>query len=190
LRIEFQAYADDYTLQGEVELEGARLSDFLDGAGDIELQRVTLRALDDGREHHLDSAVVQREELCVVVASGPRGSPDRRLRTRPYPMRAEVGPYQVIGYFHTVPTADPLRTAVRRRIVALSPATIEFSVAGERVTESQDALLLVGSKLTVFESASDQELGLAKDVTLPTKVDPGAKDLTGEVRLGRPDQQG
>ena len=145
MQIEFSAFADDYTIRGEVALEGERLADFLEAAHDIEVSGLKLRALDDGREHDLPSAMVRREELCVVVAAGPRGRADRRLRTRSHPMRAIVGPYAVVGYFQTLPTADPWTMLQRRHVVALSPARISFDVAGERVEETHEALLLLRS---------------------------------------------
>jgi hypothetical protein len=182
MQIEFRAYADDYIVRGDVVLEGARLADMLNNEDALSIERVTIRALEDGREHDLASAVITREELCVVVATGPRGSVDRRVRTRAYPFSAQVGPYAVVGYLQALPTADPRVTARRREIVALSSARITFTVAGERIEESHDALLLVGAKMTLFEPASDKELGLARELEVVRQVDSQAKDLTGEVR--------
>lgn len=119
MQIDFRAYADDYTVGGATVFQGDRLSDFLEDVDELEVERVTVRALDDGREHDLPSAVIPREELCIVAATGPRGRVDRRLRTRAYPIRAEVGPYAVVGYFHALPTADPFAIVDHRRIVAL-----------------------------------------------------------------------
>lgn len=184
MRIEFKAYADDYTVRGELELRGERLSDFLVGADEIEIASVAIRALDDGRTHDLPSAVIPLDELCLVAGTGPRGRSDRRVRTRPHPMRAEAGPYAVVGYFHALPTADPRLAARHREIIALSPARLEFAVAGERVEETHDALLMIRSKLTHFESASNEDVGLANALEDSLSVDPQAKDLTGDIRRG------
>ena len=162
MQVDFRAYADDYTVGGKIEFQGDRLADFLGGSDALAVQDVNLRALEDGRQHDLQAAVIQLEELCVVVAAGPRGNPELRLRTRAYPMRAEVGPYAVCGYFHALPTADPFAVVQHRRVVALRPVRIAFDVAGERVEEELDTLLLMRDKIEVFELSSDEAMGLAR----------------------------
>jgi hypothetical protein len=181
MRIEFRAYADDYTIGGATVFQGERLADFLEGVDELEVEGVTVRALEDGRRYDLPSAVIQRDELCLVAATGPRGRADRRLLTRAYPMRAEVGPYAVVGYFHALPTTDPFSIAQRRHIVALTPVRLAFVVAGDRIEESHDVLLLMRAKITLFEPASDEAVGLSKVLDISAKLDPHAKDLTGEV---------
>jgi hypothetical protein len=159
MRIAFSAYADDYTVRGEVTLEHDRLADLLDASDDIEVENLVLRALDDGREHHLPSAVIRREELCAVSATGPRGRADRRLRTRSYPLRVRIGPYTAVGYFHALTTANPLAVIQGRRIIAFSPARLAFDSAGEQVEETHDVLLLVRPKIASLEYASDADVG-------------------------------
>lgn len=188
MRIEFHAYADDYTVRGELDLDRERLADFLEAAPDIDVSNLTLRALDDGREHDLSSGQIRREELCAVAATGPRGRPDRRVRTRAYPMRIAVGPYSVVGYFQALPTADPWAILQRRQIVALSPARITFVIAGQRIEETHDALLLLPAKIDSLRDASDDDVGLSKgfEVPLPVTADARAKDMTVDVQwLGR-----
>lgn len=184
MQIDFRAYADDYTVGGATVFQGDRLSDFLEDVDELEVERVTVRALDDGREHDLPSAVIQREELCIVAATGPRGRVDRRLRTRAYPIRAEVGPYAVVGYFHALPTADPFAIVDHRRIVALKPVRITFVLAGNRIEETHDALLLMRDKITSLESAIDEAMGLSRALELSMKLDRQANDLEGDVHAG------
>jgi hypothetical protein len=179
MRIDFMAYADDYTVGGATVFEGDRLSDFLDGVDELEVEHVTVRALEDGREHDLPSAMIQREELCIVAATGPRGNVGRRLRTRAYPMRAEVGPYSVVGYFHALPTADPFAIVRQRRIVALRPVRIAFDVAGDRIEETHDTLLLMRDKIDAFEPATDDAVGLARALEISMKLDRQGQGLTG-----------
>ena len=176
-QIVFRAYADDYTVSGEIEVPEGRLHELLEHVDDLAVQKVRLRALDDGRQHDLPSAVIRREELCAVVATGPRGDPHRRYRTRSYPMRAVVGPYTVIGYVHATPNVDPMTWIHRRQIVALSPARIAFDLAGERIEELQDALLLIRSKIDVLQSATDEAVRLATGVDgSPTHDGPEADE--------------
>lgn len=181
MQLEFKGYADDYTVGGATEFQGDRLADFIDAAEELEVQGVRVRALDDGREHELPSATISRDELCMVVATGPRGRPDLRLRTRAYPMRAEVGPYAVCGYFHVPPTSDPFAVVRHRRVVALRPVKIAYDVAGQHVEEEHDTLLLLGSKIEVFERSSDETLGLERALQLCIDRDRAAEGLQGTV---------
>jgi hypothetical protein len=178
MQVEFKAYADDYTVGGSTDFEGHRFADYLGGAEALAVQDVNLRALEDGRQHELPAAVIELEELCVVVAAGPRGNPDLRIRTRAYPMRAEVGPYAVCGYFHVLPTADPFAVVRHRRVVALRPVRIAFDVAGERIEEEHDTLLLMRDKIEVFELSSDEAVGLARALEICMSRDRQAEGVT------------
>jgi hypothetical protein len=175
MQVAFKAYADDYTVGGATEFQGNRLADFLSGTEALAVRDVNVRALEDGREHDLPAAVIELEELCVVVAAGPRGNPALRLRTRAYPMRAVVGPYAVTGYFHVLPTADPLAVVRSRRVVALRPVRIAFDVAGERIEETHDTLLLMGPKIEVFEPSSDEAVGLSRALEIGINLDRAAE---------------
>jgi hypothetical protein len=179
MQVEFRAYADDYTVGGATDFEGDRLADFLGAAEALAVQDVNLRALEDGREYDLPAAVIEAEELCVVVAAGPRGNPELRVRTRAYPMRAVVGPYTAAGYFHVLPTADPFAVARHRRVIALRPVRLAYDVGGERVEETHDTLLLMGPKIEVFEPSSDEALGLTRALELALQTDRPLADLLG-----------
>lgn len=181
MQIEFKAYADDYVVGGATDFQGDRLADILGGAEALAVQDVNVRALEDGRKHDLPAAVIELEELCVVVAAGPRGNPELRVRTRAYPMRAVVGPYTVAGYFHVLPTADPFAVVRTRRVVALRPVRIAFEVAGERIEETHDTLLLMGPKIEVFEPSSDEALGLTRALELAMQTDRLPAELLGQV---------
>jgi hypothetical protein len=179
MQVEFRAYADDYTVGGATEFEGNRLADFLDAADELEVAGVQVRALEDGRTHELPSATIPRDELCMVVAAGPRGNPELRLRTRAHPIRVEVGPYAVCGYFHVPPTSDPFAIARHRRVVALRPVKIAFDVGGERVEEEHETLLLLRDKIEVFELSSDEALGLERALQLCIDRDRAGEQLPG-----------
>lgn len=188
MRIEFSAFADDYTVRGDVALDGERIVELLEAAPDIEVGTLRLRALDDGRELELPSATIRREELCVVVATGPRGRTDRRFRTRSHPMRVTLGPYTVVGYFQTLPTADPWTMLQRRQVVALSPARISFVVAGERVEETHDALLLLRDKIESLDYASDDDVNVARSIDAPVLAEALSKAPTVDVHWLRRDR--
>ena len=181
MQVEFNAFADDYTVGGETEFQGDRLADILSGDEALAVRDVNVRALDDGRQHDLPAAVIELDELCVVVAAGPRGNPELRVRTRAHPMRAVVGPYAVAGYFHVLPTADPFAVVRTRRVVALRPVRIAFDLAGERVEETHDTLLLMRPKIEVFEPSSDEVLGLTRALELAMQTDRLPAELLGVV---------
>jgi len=71
--------------------------------------------------------------------------------------------------------------ALRRAIVPLTAASIEYELLGRRVEEVHDGLLLSREKIDWLEAATDQDVRLARDVDLPLLVDPGAKDMTGAI---------
>ena len=133
LRIPFSGYADDCTVSGSLALTSDRLSDFLASTVEFEVEGAAFKALDDGRVVDAESVAVGRHDLCIVIASGPRGRVERRLWTRQHPVRAHVGPYTVLGYLHAPPTIDPMRTTDRRAIVALTGCLVEYVEVGERI---------------------------------------------------------
>jgi len=176
--IPFSGYAEDCTVSGQVGLDQDRLSDLLSSSDEFEVDGAAFRALDDGHVVETASATILRQDLCLVTASGPRGRPERRLWTRQYPVRASVGPYVVLGYLHAPPTIDPLKTADRRPILALTSSTVEYALAGEARRESAEAILVNSAKIDVLEAATDADLGIAKAPELSVPIDPRSKDLT------------
>jgi hypothetical protein len=181
MRIAFTAFAEDSVIRGELVLEGDRLSDFIPQEGPFEIERVTLEALDDGRTVEVAEATMARSDLVAITASGPRGNRARRVRTRPHPARAQAGPYEIIGYVHAAASAHPFSGVLRRRVLPVTSAVIRYRSAGREIYEEHDALLVNPQKIDWLEPATDQELGLGKALELPQKLDPHAKDMTGEV---------
>jgi len=179
MQIPFSAYADDCTVRGELALKTDRLSDFLASTTEFEIEGAAFKALDDGRVVEADSVAVGREDLCIVIASGPRGRAERRLWTRQHPVRAQIGPYTVLGYLHAPPTIDPMRNTDRRPIVALTGCVVEYVEVGERIRVDVDAVLVNSSKIERLEPANVQDVRLADELMLPWRVDPRAKDMTG-----------
>jgi hypothetical protein len=181
VEIEVTAYADDCLVVGRLELSAGRLADLLASSEHLELRQVTVTALDDGRS--LAEAVfkVAVDDLLIVAASGPRGDPQRRIRTRPQPITANVGPYLVRGYIHAPPTVDALATFNRRRIVPLTDATLAYMSGGEVVEEQLEAVLVNRAHVEWVEVTTGTDLKLAKALDLPIALDPRAHDLTGEL---------
>jgi hypothetical protein len=160
-RVPFSGYADDCTLSGEVRLDADRLSDFLSSTAAFEVDRVVARALDDGRIIESETAALLRDELCIVLATGPRGRPERRVWTRQLPVRVQVGPYVVLGYLHAPPTIDPIKSNERRAVVPLTSSVIQYTVAGQPMLEALDVALLVGRRIAGITYSTSGELAAA-----------------------------
>lgn len=178
MQISFTAYAEDCAVHGEIALQTDRLSDFMVSTPEFDVERADFHALDDGRLLHVDTAAVLRNDLCLVLVSGPRGRPERRMWTRQYPVRARVGPYTVLGYLHSPPTIDPFRTTTRRAILALTACTIEYTQAGAPVRIESDAVLVNTSKIDRLETASEEDLRISKSIDMPRTIDARSKDMT------------
>ena len=181
MRVPFTAYAEDSIIHGELLLEGDRLSDFIGQDGPLQIENVTVEALDDGRIIEVASAVIARSDLVAITGSGPRGNAGRRVRTRPHPARAKAGPYEVVGYVHAVPSGHPFNGVLRRRVLPATSAVIRYQVAGRQYESSYDALLLNTTKIDWVEAASDEDVRLGKSLDIQTKLDPRAKDMTGDL---------
>lgn len=181
MQIPFTAYAEDCTVSGEVDLPGDRLSDFLASTSEFVVAKPSFRALDDGRVVEGETCDVLRDDLCVVIATGPRGLPERRVWTRQHPVRAKVGPYKVVGYLHAAPTIDPLHSTDRRQVVALTDSVVEYAEAGVTVRVEAPAVLLNCTKINKLENATDEDVGLARHFERDVALDPRARDLTGNV---------
>jgi hypothetical protein len=156
--IPFTGYAEDCTVTGQVGLAAPRLSDFLSATVEFEIEAPAFRALDDGRVVEAESATILRDDLCLVLATGPRGRPERRIWTRQHPVRVRVGPYLVIGYLHAPPTIDPLRIHDRRPIVALTSSVVAYNRAGLTIREEADAVLVNNERIDVLEPATVEDL--------------------------------
>lgn len=179
--IPFTAYADDCTVSGELAIRNDRLSDFLASTTEFEVASPSFRAHDDGRTVTADSCAVERDDFCLILATGPRGRAERRLWTRQHPVRLRVGPYVVIGYLHSPPTIDPFRTTDRRPIAALTSCLVGYAAGGEMVWSDAEAVLVNTAKIEYLETASEEDIGLAKHVELNVAADPGAKDMASAL---------
>ena len=141
--VEFYAYAADCRLHGQVELVEARLSDQLNSTGEVLIRDAELEDLADGHVVAMPELTVGHEEICAVVASGPRGDAARRLNTRTAFVEVEVGPYRVLGRVHGPPTADPFASVLRRAAwLPLTDATVTYRRGPDDVTDKVTTLLV------------------------------------------------
>ena len=141
--IDFVAFSGDCRIEGKVDPEGARLVDFLNRNPAIVVRDVRLVSTLDGHTQEFEQLEIGRDELNIVVASGPRGNPERRLTTKPSRVTMKIGPYSAEGFMHGPPAANPVRDIGRRQaMVAITDAVIEYQFCGESVSEWFGAVLI------------------------------------------------
>jgi hypothetical protein len=142
-KIDFVGYSADCRVEGKVDLEDARLADLLNRRRSIVVHDVTLVSTLDGHKQAFDKLEIERDELDIVVASGPRGDPKRRLATRPNGVTMKLGPYCAEGFMHAPPTANPVRGINHRpTMVAITDAVLEYQFCDEPVSEWFRTLLV------------------------------------------------
>jgi hypothetical protein len=162
--IDFVGFAEDCRVEGKVDLEDARLADLLNRRPSIVVHDVRLVSTLDGHTQEFEELEIERGELDIVVASGPRGDPKRRLATRPNGVTMKLGPYCAEGFMHAPPTANPVRDIAHRpTMVALTDAVLEYSFCDQPVSEWFRTLLV------------NREMAVSlRSVANPNSVQPGA----------------
>ena len=141
--VAFVAYGEDCILSGRTVLDADRLSDMLNANDEYALVGVTVERLEDGMPLQVEEILVSRSELCLVHASGPRGDATRRRHTLPKHVAMKVGPYEVRGFLHGLPGADPVDSIQRRKpMIPLTNARIEYVVAGEHRADDVETVIL------------------------------------------------
>lgn len=182
--VEFVAYGEDCVLSGIVRLASDRLTDMLNEHDEYLLVDVLVEGLAGDRAVEVAEVLVQRDELYLVHATGPRGNLDRRRRTRPHPVAIQMGPYHVRGYLHALPGADPVQ-AIRRRkpMVPLTDAWIDFPLASGRERRRVGTVVLNREQIDWIVPAVDDEVEMPD---LPLSAEQGRllKDFTGALSEG------
>jgi hypothetical protein len=163
-QIDFVGFADDCRVEGKLELDDARLADLLNRRQTIVVHDVRLVSTLDGHTQEFEELEIQRDELNIVVASGPRGDPKRRLATRPNGVAMKLGPYCAEGFMHAPPTANPVRDINHRpTMVAITDAVLEYDFCEKPVSQWFRTLLV------------NRELAMSlRTVASPNAIQPGA----------------
>jgi hypothetical protein len=134
--IDFIGFADDCRVEGKVDLEDSRLADLLNKSNAIVVRDVLLISTLDGHTKNFDKLEIERDELNIVIASGPRGDPKRRLSTRPSGVAMKLGPYSAEGFMHAPPTANPIAGLhTRPTMVAMTDVVLQYEACGEAVSQ-------------------------------------------------------
>jgi hypothetical protein len=181
MRIEFRAFADDCVIEAKLVLEMDRLSDLIAQNADFEIEDVVVVALDDGRTVTTSAVKTSRHDFAAIAAAGPRGNTARRLRTRTHAVRTRVGPYDIVGYLHTPPSAYRFSGAVRRYVVPLTSARLRYRLGSNDVEQMFDALLINGDRIGWVQQATNADLSIGDIPLAPANFRRSAKDMSGEL---------
>jgi len=129
--IDFTGFAGDCLINGKLDLRAPRLTDQLNADPLVHLVEVELEDLGNGQRIASAEFTIERSQLCAVRVTGPRGSRALRIATAPHRLRAQIGPYTVLGRLHEPVGVDALATFEQRDLmVPLTDATIAFMVGG------------------------------------------------------------
>ena len=140
--IDFTGFAGDCLINGKLDLRAPRLTDQLNADPLVHLVDVELEDLENARRITSPDFTIERSQLCAVRVTGPRGSRALRIATAPHRLRAQIGPYTVLGRLHEPPGVDALATFEQRDLmVPLTDATIAFMVGG--ILDVRDSSTLV-----------------------------------------------
>ena len=185
------AYAADCRLFGLVDPGDGRLTDFLNATPELYLREARLESLADGHLTETIELTVARDELCAVVASGPRGDLARRLRTHTTRVEMNLGPYQIVGLVHGTPASEPLGVAFRRAPwVPLTEATVTYRRGPDSISDDVPALLINRNLASSIRAVEEASVLLPWEAPrAPLRAAPRAFDLTEAIRdEGRSDR--
>jgi hypothetical protein len=182
--LDFDAYAADCRLFGQMEPGDGRLTDRLNATQELSIHAARLESLADGHVVEAAEIVVASAELCAVVASGPRGELGRRLRTHATRVSVDLGPYTVVGLVHGTPASDPLGAAVRRAAwLPLTEATVTYRRGTDSVCDEVATLLVNRTLANSFRAVEEVSAALPWEAkTTPRPATSRAIDLTGTLR--------
>jgi hypothetical protein len=159
----FEAFVSDARVFGWVRLDADRLTDLLNAHEELHLVNVLVEHLDDGAAVTADEAIVRRDELIAVRASGPRGAVSRREPTLTHPVVVESGPYLIGGHLHAAPGADPmLRILGREPMVPLTAAWIAYRPVADLWRRRVGTIIVNRELATRIERVTEQELAQAE----------------------------
>lgn len=179
--VDFVAYGEDCRLSGRLSFSGDRLTDMLNEHEEYQLVDVLVQDLGHDRAIEVREVLVNRDDLLIVNATGPRGNQGRRQRTRLHPVALQLGPYHVRGYLHALPGADPV-DAIRRRkpMVPLTEAWVDYEAFGAHQRERFGTVLVNREQMDWIVPALDEEVELP-DLPLANEHGPLLKDFTGAL---------
>jgi hypothetical protein len=157
--IALDAYAADCRVHGQIDIGDARMTDVLNTSPKLTIQNTRLESLNNRRVLELSELTVEYDELCAVVASGSRGDPERRLRTRATRVEVDLGPYHVEGAVHGTPASDPVIASFRRGSwVPLTEVTVTYQAGDDAQSDKIPALVVNRDLATLFRAIEEKSV--------------------------------
>jgi hypothetical protein len=159
-QVDFVAYGEDCILSGRAVLDADRLTDMLNAHDEYLVSGLTVERFDEDTPFELDDEIaVPRDEIVLVHATGPRGDAGRRHRTMPQHLALKMGLYEVRGFLHSLPGADPVEAMRRRKtMVPLTNARIEYTMHGERRAVTVDTVIVNREQIDWVEALLPSEV--------------------------------
>ncbi len=153
--IRVEAYTTEGIATGVVAFPG-HLREVLDAADEIVIESSSWLPLDGSGEQVADRLSLQVDDLLLVVADEPDGTP---VHAQWHSIELDAGPYRVHGEMPTMPGFDPGRALTRPtgEFVLLRDAKIELNDR-EGAGEASSSQVLV-NRYTVDRIAADLMLG-------------------------------
>ena len=146
--VDFFGFAADCTISGKVTMFGERLTDFLNGQERFRVHHVECRSLQDGHIATIDSISVERNDLLAVMATGPRGSEERRVSLQTKRLQMSIGPYFILGRLHAKAGTDAVASVLQRDpMIPFTSATIAYEMGGSIV--ARDISTIIVNRLLV-----------------------------------------
>lgn len=146
--IDFLAYdIADHVVHARIDFEGDRLIDLLATSSTVIGRDIRSRSLSTSQVGRPHDSVINLADIAVVVATGPRGSDLRRIRTVVAPVTIYAASYVVHGYLHApdyegLVYESPLNFAEQRAWLPVTEAVLEYSFRWQTVRERHDAVLV------------------------------------------------
>lgn len=178
--VDFVAHAEDGILSGRLRLSAERLTDMLNDHAELHLVDVVVQSLDEPGAVEVKELLVQRDELLLVHATGPRGNQARRTRTRQTYVAITSGPYQVQGYLHGTPGLDAVAGLHRRSaMVPLTDAVVDYPIGGQ--LRRQHLGIIVNRAGIDFIVPALEHHGVVPEMALPLETGSLPTDFAGII---------
>jgi hypothetical protein len=155
--VEFLGFADGCRVQGWVAFDDARLADMLNRQSRILVRNAVVVRTSDGSSQRFGELEVDRDELEIVVAEGPRGDPKRRRATACDCVSMQLGPYSAEGFMHS-PRVDTIAGIDDPPpMVAVTDAVLEYEFGNESRSEWFRTLLVNRDLATSIRTVAGPE---------------------------------
>lgn len=158
--IDFLAYdITDHVVHARIEFQGDRLLDMLATSPTVTAEDIRSRSLATSQVIRPHGSSINLADMAVVVATGPRGSDIKRVRTIVAPVTIYAGPYVVHGFLHSPTYESPIVFAEQRSWLPVTEAVLEYSFRWQAVRERHDTLLVnrVHAKAVVLADERSHE---------------------------------